>query len=104
LAFGEAYQRAFQLYTEEKIAAGANLDDPHFFDGFHDSRPAIASQVGPEEWYAGARQSYGITGKFRAFWAWGFLTGGAFVLVLALIQRWRFRPSPLRLTEVTPPP
>ena len=104
LAFGEAYQRDYQAYTEQKIDAGANLNDPHFFDEFHAGRPSIASKVGPEEWYAGEVRGYGIAGKSRAFWAWGLLTGGACVLVLALIQRWRYRPSPLRLTEITPPP
>lgn len=99
LAFGEAYQRDYQEYTERKVAAGADLDDPHFFDEFHAGRPPIASHVGPEEWYAGEVRGFGLRGKVRAFWAWGFLTGGACFLAFALIQRRRFRPA-----TVTPPP
>ena len=99
LAFGEAYQRDLQAYTEQRIAAGADPGNPHFFDDFHAGRPPIASKVGPEEWYAGEVRGFGLSRKGRAFWGWGFLTGGACVLVLALIQRWRFRPA-----GVTPPP
>lgn len=104
VAFGESYQRDYQAYTEEKIKAGANLNDEHFFDEFHASRPPIASKVGPEEWYAGTNSGFGLVRKFGAFWEWGLLTGGTCVLLLALVVRSRVRRSPLRLTEVTPPP
>lgn len=103
LAFGEAYQRDFQAYTEQKVQAGGNLNDPHFFDEFHAGRPPIASKVGPEEWYAGTRRSFGMTDKFRAFWSWGLLTGGACALAFALLVRRFWRPRPgvaLHLTEV----
>jgi hypothetical protein len=99
LAFGEAYQRDFQAYTDDKIAAGANLNDEHFFDEFHAGRPPIASQVGPEEWYAASRKMFGGPWLLRAFLAWGSLAGGALVLLFALVQRGRFR-----AVEVTPPP
>ena len=104
LAHGEAYQRDYQEYTDQKIAAGANLNDPHFFDEFHAGRAPIASKVGPEEWYAASRKYFGGNWLGRAFLAWGLLTGGASVLVLALIQRSRFRPRPSMPTAVTPPP
>src|SRR5262245_60403698 len=80
LAFGEAYQRDFQAYEEEKIRTGGDLNDPHFFDAFHANRPPIASKVGSEEWYAGAGMSHAIEAKLRAFCKWGLLTGGAAVL------------------------
>jgi hypothetical protein len=104
LAFGEAYQRDYQAYAEQKIQAGGNGDDPHFFDAFHAGRPPIASQVGPEEWYAGSGRGFGFQGKYRAFRDWGLLSGGAAILLLALFLRWCYRRCPLRLTEVTPPP
>lgn len=85
LAFGEAYQRDYQAYEEEKIQAGADLNDAHIFDEFYASRPPIASKVGPEEWYAGTTGPGRITAQVRAFWEWGMLTGGAAVLALALI-------------------
>jgi hypothetical protein len=104
LAFGEAYQRDYQAYTEEKLRAGESVDDPHFFDAFHAGREPIASKVGPEEWYAGESHAFNPARKFRALLAWGLLSGGSAVLLTALFIRWRCRPNPLRVTEVTPPP
>jgi hypothetical protein len=104
LGFGEGYQRDYQAYEEDGIKAGRDLDDPHFYDAFHAGRPPIASKVGAEEWYAGTGGNNILAAKFRAFVEWGLLTGGAAVLVLALILRWRYRPGPLQLKEVTPPP
>jgi hypothetical protein len=105
LAFGEAYQRDYQAYEEQKIQAGANLGDEHFYDEFHAGRPPIASKVGPEEWYSGARQGSRTVAGFRAFWEWGLLTGGACVLLMALVTRWLYRPpTRLGVADVTPPP
>jgi hypothetical protein len=104
LAFGEAYQRDFQAVEEDKIRAGGDVNDPHFFDAFHSSRPPIASKVGAEEWYAGTGGTNVMAAKLRAFRDWGLLTGGAAVLLLALVLRWCCRPNPLRLTEITPRP
>ena len=65
----------------------------------------IASKVGPEEWYSGARQGSRTVAGFRAFWEWGLLTGGACVLLMALVTRWHYRPpTRLQVTDVTPPP
>jgi hypothetical protein len=104
LAFGEAYQRDYQAYAEEKIRAGANLNDPHFFDEFHAGRPPIASKVGPEEWYAGSIHGGGSSAWLGAFFQWGLLTGGACLLLLAIIFRWLCRPrNPLTLAVIPPP-
>jgi hypothetical protein len=97
LAFGEAYQRDYQAYEEQKILAAANPNDEHFYDEFHAGRPPIASKVGPEEWYAGEGRGSHTTAGFRAFWEWGLLTGGACVLLMALVVRRLAR-------EVTPRP
>jgi hypothetical protein len=105
LAFGQAYQREYQAYTEEKIRSGANLNDPHFFAEFHEGRAPIASKVGSEEWYAGTLQSGLVTTKIRAFFKWGLFTGGACILLAALVASCIYRPRQrLRLNEVTPPP
>ncbi|MBO0700195.1 MAG: hypothetical protein J2P46_17480, partial [Zavarzinella sp.] len=85
LAFGEAYQRDYQAYEQEKIQAGADLNDAHFFDEYFASRPPIASKVGPEEWYAGTTGPGRMTAQLRAFCEWGMLTGGAVVLLLAVV-------------------
>jgi hypothetical protein len=51
LAYGEAYQKAYQKYEEEKIAAGGSVLDAKFFDDFFEGREPIASPSGPEEAY-----------------------------------------------------
>lgn len=51
LSFGQGYQLAYQEYEAQRIAAGASIDDDHFFDAFHAQRPAIASPSGREELY-----------------------------------------------------
>jgi hypothetical protein len=105
LAFGEADQRDYQAFEEQKIQTGANINDEHFYDEFLAGRPPIASKVGPEEWYSGARQGSRTVAGFRAFWEWGLLTGGACVLLMALVTRWLYRPpTRVRVTDVTPPP
>jgi hypothetical protein len=52
LQIGQDYQRAYQKYEEEQIAAGADLDDPHFYDAFHSAHPSIATQVGDADFLA----------------------------------------------------
>jgi hypothetical protein len=104
LAFGEAYQRDFQTFEEQKIRAGADLNNEHFYDDFHAGRPPIASKVGPEEWYAAKRMSYGMQSKLHAFWSWSLLVAGACVLLGALIAWARHKPARLRVTEFNPPP
>jgi hypothetical protein len=49
LAFGQRYQKEYQQYEADRIAAGASLDDPHFYDDFEAAHPPIASPVGAEE-------------------------------------------------------
>jgi hypothetical protein len=94
LAFGEAYQRDYQAYAEEKIQSGANLNDPHFFDEFHEKRGPIASKVGPEEWYAGTRPGHTSPAQYGAFFRWGILSGGASVLLMGLLMTMLRRKPP----------
>jgi hypothetical protein len=51
LAYGEQYQKDYQRYETDKIAAGGDINDEHFFDAFHSNREPIASPVGEEEWF-----------------------------------------------------
>jgi hypothetical protein len=46
---GQRYQQAYQRYEEQRIAAGASIDDPHFYDAFYATHEAIASPVGSED-------------------------------------------------------
>lgn len=104
LAFGVAYQREYQAYEEHKIQAGENLNDEHFYDDFHAARGTIASKLGPEEWYAGEIRGGNVSTELRVFWQWGLLSGGACLLLAAVIATWIYRSRPgLVVTAVTPP-
>ena len=46
LAWGMAYQKAYQDYEEKQIASGVALNDPNFYAKFFDRRPPIASPPG----------------------------------------------------------
>jgi hypothetical protein len=46
LRVGLDYQSAYQKYEEEQIAAGADLFDAHFYDGFDARHGSIATPVG----------------------------------------------------------
>lgn len=110
LAFGEGYQRAYQQYEEQRIAAGVPIDDPHFFDTFHAGREPVASPVGPEEWFVWVPRSRISEYAAGRRWAWGaFGAGLAAILAAGLIRWWAGRaaggsrtPS-LNLTEVPNP-
>jgi hypothetical protein len=49
LDLGQRYQQGYQRYEEQRIAAGASIDDPHFYDAFHAEHDAIATPVGSED-------------------------------------------------------
>lgn len=91
LAHGEGYQREYQRYEEERIAAGVRIDDEHFFDDFHAARAPIASPDGPEEWFArvprAAMQEYAR----RSRRAWGVFGAGIAAMGWTLVSRWRQR-------------
>jgi hypothetical protein len=55
LAFGQNYQHAYAAYEEQQIAAGASIDDPHFYDAFHAQHEPITSPLGGADRYLGAR-------------------------------------------------
>ncbi len=53
LAYGRRYQQEYQQYEADRIAAGASIDDPHFYDDFHARHAAIASPLGEADQYVG---------------------------------------------------
>lgn len=83
LAYGQKYQRAFQEYEAQKIAAGADLHDPHFYDAFHAEHGPIASRVGEEEFL--------IENRRPAPWPELILVFGALAFAAALYFRLRQR-------------
>jgi hypothetical protein len=111
LAFGEGYQRAYQQYEEQRIAAGVPIDDPHFFDGFHAGREAIASPVGAEEWFVWVPRSKISEYAAGRRWAWGMFGAGLAAILAAGLLRWRTgradgepkTPSPVQPGEGTEP-
>jgi hypothetical protein len=46
LAYGRGYQKDYQGYEARRVADGASVDDPHFYDEFNAHHEAIASPVG----------------------------------------------------------
>ena len=87
LAFGLAYQGDRQRYEQERIAAGASIDDKGFYDAFDQARGAIASPVGAEEWYAYLQRER----RSRYGWRQGLLIGlfgaGLAAMATALLLR-----------------
>ncbi|HEY1192475.1 MAG TPA: hypothetical protein VGE74_32930, partial [Gemmata sp.] len=87
LAHGEGYQRAYQEYEAKRIAAGASIFDPHFFDEFHAGRGPIASPVGPEEQFvslpSGALFRYVLIRRC----AWGVFGAGLMAVLAAGLIR-----------------
>ncbi len=88
LAYGEAYQRAYQKYAAERIAANASITDDHFFDDFHASHEPIASPVGPEEWFAFLRGWKENNHLILRVLAWGILGAGAVAMCWTMLMRW----------------
>jgi hypothetical protein len=109
LAFGQRYQAAYQEYEAKRIAEGADIDDPHFYDAFdaafkaeHGPNATIATPVGDEDKFI-VGPSWG---EWFAMLSWSrvVLFAGLSAFGMALLVRlvdWARRPSP---PPVAPPP
>ena len=93
LAYGQAYQQAYQDYEAAKIAVGTPLTAPDFFDEFHAGRDPIASPQGPEEWFARVPQSKMHEHVFQRTLAWALVGAGLAALAAALLLRMCARPG-----------
>src|SRR5204862_5873044 len=82
------YQRAYQRYEEEKIAAGVPITDPGFFDDFHAAREPIASPSGPEEWFVYVPRDRMREHAARMRWAWGVFGAGLAAMAVSLLSWW----------------
>jgi hypothetical protein len=97
LAFGQRYQKEYQDYEAERLAAGTSLDDPHFYDDFHARHAPIASPVGNADRILVTSGNRLLT---RNPFAWVVFGAGFFALVAAsLLRLWTPRP-----THQPPPP
>ena len=91
LAHGEGFQRAYQEYEAQKIAAGVPIADEHFFDEFDAGREPIASPVGPEDTFAFVPRKKMSEYTARRGWAWGAFFAGAGAMTVALLLEWHRR-------------
>ncbi|APW61693.1 hypothetical protein [Paludisphaera borealis] len=89
LAYGEGFQKDYQDFEAAQIAAGASIADEHFFDDFPRRNQAIASQSGPEEWFA--RVTHARISKYQSenSQAWGVFGAGLAAIAAAALMRWR---------------
>jgi hypothetical protein len=93
LAHGEGYQRAYQQYEAEKIAAGVAITQEGFYDAFHAGREPIASAVGSEEWFAYVPRAKMYRCAAERRFAWSALGAGLAAFATAVGMRWWTRRS-----------
>ena len=96
LQVGQQYQKDYQEYEAKRLAEGASVDDPHFYDAFDANRPPIATQVGDED-----RLFEKETVRDTAPWSW--FCASLLALAAALAQtiigkRWA-QSHPARLED-----
>jgi hypothetical protein len=99
LAHGLSYQEAYQAYEAGRIAAGASIDDPHFYDAFHADHGPIASPVGDSDWILMQRDAYDI---FRPVWPSILLWSGIFAFASAGLLRISVKYQTTPRTRVQP--
>jgi hypothetical protein len=83
LAHGRQYQQDYQRYEEQRLAEGASIDDPHFYDDFDSSHPPIASPVGRADFVLIEYSGLTVPNPFPAM----VLGAGLFALLTALLRR-----------------
>jgi hypothetical protein len=86
-AFGQGYQKAYQDYEAERLAAGKALDDPHFYDAFNTGHGPIASPVGTSDRILVAPQGPLMLNGVPL--GWGVFFAGLFAFVAAWLMRTR---------------
>jgi hypothetical protein len=94
LAFGRAYQKAYQDYEAKRIGEGASIDDPHFYDAFEKERGSIASPVGEEDYFVIDKyRLHGRQGTIRGILPCVLLVAGIFAFPTACLLRYLNRPG-----------
>ena len=88
LEYGQRYQREYQQFEAEQIAAGRPIDDEHFYDAFYAGREPIASPVGPEDELRVVRDSPldGLPGARAAYTLFG---AGLAAFGMVVWMRWK---------------
>jgi hypothetical protein len=91
LAYGQRYQREYQEYEAKQIAAGASIEDEHFYDAFHAEHKPIASPTGPAEQFLVEASPFREFGPFSLpsvlLFAGIFAFAGALLMRLLAAQR-----------------
>jgi hypothetical protein len=88
LAYGEAYQKAYQKYEQEKIAAGGSILDAKFFDDFFEGREPIASPSGPEEAFPYVPREKLAWHAVKGQLAWATLGAGVAAMLASAVCWW----------------
>jgi hypothetical protein len=88
LDYGQRYQREYQQFEAEQIAAGRSIDDEQFYDAFFAGRKPIASPVGPEDELRVVRSSPldGLPGARAAYTLFG---AGLAAFGVVVWMRWQ---------------
>lgn len=68
LAAGQSYQKAYQAYEAQRLAAGTPVNDQHFYDDFEAVHGPIATPVGNEERLFLVEKTYEVL-PWRLFFA-----------------------------------
>jgi hypothetical protein len=87
LSLGEAFQRDYQEYEASRIAVGASIDDEQFFNEFFAGRDAIASPVGPEEWFVRIPRTRMAEYVAERLMAWSLMGAGLAAMAAAVLSR-----------------
>lgn len=88
LAYGQRYQREYQQYEADRIAAGVLIEDPHFYDDFHTQHAAIASPLGEADQYIAVSRVEEISLRIRTVLAsMIFFTGLGALLAACIFPR-----------------
>jgi hypothetical protein len=91
LAFGQAFQKDYQKYEAEQIAAGKSIEDGKFYDAFWATHPPIATPVGKSDRFVGEVPANAEFGTWPRMTALFF--AGLFVFAMGLAMRIRRRGS-----------
>jgi hypothetical protein len=78
LQFGQNYQKEYQEYEARRLAEGASVEDPHFYDAFDASHGPVATPVGQEDTLVVSREVHN-----SSHWLGAIFFAGLFAFLAA---------------------